>query len=517
MLFNSLTFVLFVSFTFVLYYFPICRKIQVPILALASFIFYAWSSPVLLLLLLLSIGLNVFASYKIVREQGRKRIPWAILGIAINLIVLGTFKYAGLLTHLFLDVFGINSALANSEPINLLLTLPLPVGISFYTFQGMSLIIDVLRNPDGTDKDREIQEKYFRQLTPLRYCLNTSFFIAFFPQLVAGPIVRANSFYPQIEPKYFCNISWGIVFRSLTTGYFLKMFVADNLKDYTFWITYPYYQSLGTSTNLVLLFGYSMQIFADFAGYSLIAIGIAASFGYTLPENFDFPYISRSISEFWRRWHISLSTWLRYYLYIPLGGNRKGKIRTYVNLIIVMTLGGLWHGAAWSYAVWGLFHGIGLALERLLGLNEKSLKHKALKQHQQQLNSEVVEFPFWQEFMGDTIRVLSVFSFVSFGWLLFKLSQFEQALDFLHVLWQNYMIPPTLIYIVPVLIFALPVVIYHIPYFPTFTRRNLESGDLIPSFMANLSTPLVDLTFGAMLALILLNSGSANEFIYFQF
>ncbi|MEM9540571.1 MAG: MBOAT family O-acyltransferase [Cyanobacteria bacterium P01_E01_bin.42] len=517
MLFNSLTFVFFVLITFTLYYIPICRKIQVFILALASFIFYAWSSPILLLLLILSIGLNVFSSYKIVRERGKKRIPWAIFGIAINLLVLGTFKYAGLLTNLLLNTFGIDSDPANGGIIQSLLTLPLPVGISFYTFQGMSLVIDVLKNPDGTDKDREIQEKYFRQLTPLRYCLNTSFFIAFFPQLVAGPIVRANSFYPQIEAKYFANIPWGIVFRSLTVGYFLKMFVADNLKDYTFWITYPYYQSLGTSTNLVLLFGYSMQIFADFAGYSLIAIGIAASFGYTLPDNFDFPYISRSISEFWRRWHISLSTWLRYYLYIPLGGNRKGKIRTYFNLIIVMTLGGLWHGAAWSYAVWGLFHGIGLAIERLLGLNEKSLKQKARDQYPPESNIANAESPFWKRFIVDSIRVLGVFSFVSFGWLLFKLSQFDQALDFLRVLWKNYDIPPTLIYIVPTLIFALPVVIYHIPYFPTFARSQSESGDRIPSLMANLSTTVLDLTFGVMLALILLNSGSANEFIYFQF
>ncbi|MBP0018661.1 MAG: MBOAT family protein [Cyanobacteria bacterium SBLK] len=522
MLFNSLTFVVFVIVTFALYYLPPCRRFQVPILVLASFIFYAWSSPILLLLLVLSIVLNVLASYKIVRGQGKTRIPWAILGIAINLMILGTFKYAGLLASFFLNTFGIDPELSNSGTIDVLLTLPLPVGISFYTFQGMSLVIDVLRNPEGTDRDREIQEKYFRQLTPLRYCLNTCFFIAFFPQLVAGPIVRANSFYPQIEPKYFASIPWGIVFRSITVGYFLKMFVADNLKDYTFWITYPYYQSLGTSTNLVLLFGYSMQIFADFAGYSLIAIGIAAGFGYTLPDNFNFPYISRSISEFWRRWHISLSTWLRYYLYIPLGGNRKGKIRTYVNLIVVMTLGGLWHGAAWSYAVWGLFHGIGLAIERLLGLDEKSLKQKTFKHHQQNLTSESNQFIFWKEFIIDLVRVLSVFSFVSFGWLLFKLSRFEQALDFLHALWKNYHIPPTLIYIVPTLIFALPVAIYHllyfpILYFPTLMRGKRESSDRFPPLMAKLSTPIADLTFGTMLALILLNSGSANEFIYFQF
>jgi alginate O-acetyltransferase complex protein AlgI len=153
------------------------------------------------------------------------------------------------------------------------------------------------------------------------------------------------------------------------------MVIADNLKDYTFWISFPYYQGFGTLTNLTLLFGYSIQIFADFAGYSLIAIGFAAALGYKIPDNFDFPYISRSLSEFWRRWHISLSTWLRDYLYFPLGGNRKGKIRTYVNLMTVMTLGGLWHGAAWSYAVWGIYHGFGLAVERFFGF-DKSKKNR---------------------------------------------------------------------------------------------------------------------------------------------
>jgi len=278
------------------------------------------------------------------------------------------------------------------------------------------------------------------------------------------------------------------------------MVVADNLKDYTFWITYPYYQRYGTLTNLVLLFGYSMQIFADFAGYSLIAIGLAASLGYTLPQNFNFPYISRSLSEFWNRWHISLSSWLKYYLYIPLGGNKNGKIRTYINLMIVMALGGLWHGAAWSYAVWGIYHGMGLAVERLW-LDWKNTKKTSAEY-----------LPFWRQVVGQSIQVIFVFSFVSIGWLLFKLPRFEQALDFLGTLPRNINIQPSPIHIVPVLFFSFPVILYHLPHFPPLQKA--FKPEKIPK---NLLDKFPDIAWAVMLFLIALNSGSSSDFIYFQF
>ncbi|MGB0563863.1 MAG: MBOAT family O-acyltransferase, partial [Spirulinaceae cyanobacterium] len=452
MLFNSLTFVALVILTLVVYYCPPLRRYQIWILVLASFVFYAWSAPILLLLLLASIALNVGTSYQVLHAAPRARLGWAIAGVLINLGILATFKYAGLLTALVFNLLGLPLPETGDWAYRLL-TLPLPVGISFYTFQGMSLVIDVLRNHRSAGADQQIQAQFFAPLTVGQYSLRTAFFLAFFPQLVAGPIVRANDFFPQIQPKRWQEIHWPLVFQSLVTGYFLKMVIADNLKDYTFWITYPYYQGLSTSTNLVLLFGYSMQIFADFAGYSLIAIGIAAAFGYRLPENFNFPYISRSIAEFWRRWHISLSTWLKLYLYIPLGGNRKGPLRTYINLIVVMTLGGLWHGAAWSYAVWGLFHGLGLAIERLLDLPRR-------------LEGWLTEQATGLRFLVETIQVGAVFLFVSFGWLLFKLPRFEQALDFGATLGRNWQMGPNLVYIVPVLLLSLPVVLYHLPHFP---------------------------------------------------
>lgn len=493
MLFNSFAFLVFFLITFSVYYLPACKTIQIPILLVASLIFYSWDNPMLVILLIISMLLNGFTSFRVAHAPDKQgEFFWAFTGVTTNLAILGLFKYGSLVTHLFVD----NLTTVNPEEgvVALLLHLPLPIGISFYTFQGISLVVDVFRN---RDKDNSYVGDSL-----VRHLINTSFFIALFPQIIAGPIVKANTFFPQIKTKYFKYIKWDIVFRSLTVGYFLKMVVADNLKDYTYWITCPYCQGQATSTNLVLLFGYSMQIFADFAGYSIIAIGLGASLGYRFPENFNFPYISRSIAEFWRRWHISLSSWLRDYLYFPLGGNRKGNIRTYINLMIVMTLGGLWHGAAWSYAVWGMFHGFGLALERFLGVANKKAEE------------QVKQLPLWQQFILDSIRVIAVFWFVSLGWLLFKLPQFGEALQFMGALFNNIGKPPDLRFVAPILIFSLPVVIYHIPHFPTF--EHLTNRYLDPS-KNKVAKRLQNIALATMLFFILLNSGSSNEFIYFQF
>ncbi|MCG8348894.1 MAG: hypothetical protein MI924_14070 [Chloroflexales bacterium] len=500
MLFTSSEFFILFCTTFILYYIPFLRRSQISILISASFVFYAWSMPALLLLLLLSILINGVTSYQVAyTAKQHERLIWATLGVAANLALLGLFKYAGLLTSLFLDIFRVVET-PTEGMVYMLLHLPLPIGISFYTFEGISLVMDVLRGRNRVIDGDAAQPSYVdRNLA--RHMAKTSFFISFFPQLIAGPVIRANSFYPQMAPKYLHEVDWNLVFRSLVVGYFLKMFVADNLKDYTFWLHYPTYQSMGTLTNLALLFGYSMQIFADFAGYSLIAIGLAASFGYTLMQNFNFPYISRSITEFWRRWHISLSAWLRDYLYIPLGGNKKGKARTYVNLMIVMALGGIWHGAAWSYAVWGVFHGVGLAVERFLGVRERIVVSAAQR-------------PFWRSLLVDSLRVGATFTFVSVGWVLFKLTDFRLALDFLYILFTGFDVRPSLSRIVPVLLFSLPVVLYHLPHFPTIRERIAQHQTTWPAFAWR---TVQDVALGVMLALLLLNAGSSQAFIYFQF
>ena len=501
MLFNSLEFLVFFAIVFALYYFPPFQKQQVPILMIASFIFYSWSAPALLIILLLSIIINATTSFQVARISDKKqRFIWALSGVVLNVLILSLFKYAGLLTSLFTDIF--NIARSSGSIAYLLLKLPMPIGISFYTFEGISLIVDVLTQKDKneTDSNAYVSPNFSQHL------LNTSFFISFFPNLLSGPILKSKTFYPQIGVKYIKDIPWNFIFRSLVVGYFLKMVIADNLKDYTFWLSYPYYQGLGTITNLTLLFGYSMQIFADFAGYSLIAIGLAAALGYTIPDNFAFPYISRSLSEFWRRWHISLSTWLRDYLYFPLGGNRKGKIRTYVNLMTVMTLGGLWHGAAWSYAVWGVYHGFGLAVERFFGFD------KSKNQSKDPIPTKAQ--PIWKQLLLDSISVLAIFSFVSLGWLLFKLPRFEEAVEFVVCLFRNVKIKPGWTYIIPTLIFSIPVVIYHIPHFPTW--QNIIKDDAGKP-LDRVWRIYQDLALGIMLAMIFLNSGNSKQFIYFQF
>jgi alginate O-acetyltransferase complex protein AlgI len=501
MLFNSVEFLVFFAIVFAIYYLPSLQKLQVPILIIASFIFYSWSAPALLIILLLSIFINAIASFQVARiSYKEQRFWWALSGVVLNVLILSLFKYAGLLTDFFTNIF--NIARTEGSIAYLLLKLPLPIGISFYTFEGISLIVDVLTHKDK----KETESNPYVSPNFTQHLLNTSFFISFFPNLLSGPILKSKTFYPQITPKYFEDIPGNFIFRSLVVGYFLKMVIADNLKDYTFWIDFPYYQGFGTITNLTLLFGYSMQIFADFAGYSLIAIGFAAALGYTIPDNFDFPYISRSLSEFWRRWHISLSTWLRDYLYFPLGGNRKGKIRTYLNLITVMTLGGLWHGAAWSYAVWGLYHGFGLAVERFFGFD------KSKNKSQDSIPAKTP--PLWQQLFFDTISVLGIFSFVSLGWLLFKLPKFEQAVDFTLTLFRNVKIKPGWSHIIPTLIFSLPVVIYHLPHFPTW-QNLIKDGAGKP--LSKVWSVYQDLALGIMLAMIILNSGSSKQFIYFQF
>jgi len=501
MLFNSIEFLVFFAIVFTIYYFPPFQKLQVPILIIASCIFYSWSAPALLLILLLSIIINATASFQVARISDKKqRFYWALSGVVLNVLILSLFKYAGLLTDFVADVF--NIARTEGSIAYLFLKLPLPIGISFYTFEGISLIVDVL-----TQKDKsETESNAYVSPNFTQHLLNTSFFISFFPNLLSGPILKSKTFYPQIAPKYFKDIPLNFIFQSLVVGYFLKMVIADNLKDYTFWISFPYYRGFGTLTNLTLLFGYSIQIFADFAGYSLIAIGFAAALGYQIPDNFDFPYISRSLSEFWRRWHISLSTWLRDYLYFPLGGNRKGKIRTYLNLMTVMTLGGLWHGAAWSYAVWGVYHGFGLAVERFFGFDKSKNKSP-------EPNSAETK-PIWLQLLFDSLSILGIFSFVSVGWLLFKLPRFEEAVDFVVTLVRNYKVKPGWSQIIPTLIFSVPVVIYHIPHFPTWQnliRQNLnKNGQKVWNLYQ-------DVALGIMLTMIFLNSGSSKQFIYFQF
>jgi len=474
MLFTSFSFFVLLVITFIIYYlpFPFFKKAntQILVLIISSLIFYGYNTPSLLFLLAFSGTINVITSYYVTYGLVKNRFILATTGIVINLLVLAFFKYSPLIGVTF---FNTENGIGN-----FLITIPLPIGISFFTFEGISLVIDTYKG-HTEDKFKNLVNPSF-----VKHVRNSFFFIVFFPHLVSGPILKAHDFIPQIGNKEFKNIDWDYCFRTLVLGFFLKLVIADNLKDFTSQIEYPGFTTLSSVTLLTLLIGYSFQIFADFAGYSLIALGLAGLFGYVLMQNFNFPYISTSFSEFWRRWHISLSTFLKEYLYFPLGGNRKGKIRTYINLSITMILGGLWHGAGWSYAVWGAFHGLALAIERLINDRWK-----------------FVYKPYSFFFF---FKILFIFLMVSLAWLLFKLPNFSQAIFYVKAIGSNFSYAVNYIIIFLVLLYSLPVIILHSLYL----KRQIN-----PSFLTKWNY----LLYGILLFLIITNSGTAGAFIYFQF
>jgi alginate O-acetyltransferase complex protein AlgI len=428
--------------------------------------------------------MNCFFSKKIVLATNKygKGGSWLWLAILANLLILAFFKYSFLITSLIIP----EGKLTDTK--NYLATIPLPIGISFYTFQAISLIVDL--NRQGVVKVTSL-EKNFQQNNNKTGFLKIAFYISFFPQLIAGPIVKAHDFFDQIEVKNFKNINWEIVIRNIIIGYFLKMVIADNLKEITYLLNNEKILFLGKIDLIVLLYGYSFQIFADFAGYSLIAIGLGAMFGYKFPINFNFPYISASMTEFWQRWHISLSSFLREYLYIPLGGNRKGKPRTYINLFIVMFLGGLWHGAAWSYAIWGVSHGIILAIEKIY--------YDAIKNRKKPAFSRIYHL----------VKMFTTFHMVSMLWLLFIMPDFDKVIQYFYLVLSQEKILKSPQHIYIVFIYGLPIVLYHLAAY--FQEHSISRN----SILKNRNTEAF--TLSVMFVLIILNSGTNGDFIYFQF
>ncbi len=335
------------------------RRIEpayVVVLIVASTAFYAWHIPIYLAILALSTGVDYVAARWLDRMPGAaagRRRAVLVASLATNLGLLGFFKYANFFIEVIQDLA---PAAATRLPAEL--SLALPMGISFYTFQSMSYTIDVYRG----------------QLRAVDSFWRFYLFVIFFPQLVAGPIVRALEFLPQMpRPRRIRAAVWYHGAWLIISGFFLKMVCADNLAVYVdeHWDAGADARA-SSAFALWLALMFSGQIFADFAGYSNIARGLAYLLGYRLPINFNAPYLAASFKNFWERWHITLSRWLRDYLYVPLGGNRRGPVRTYVNLMLVMLLGGLWHGAAYTFIIWGALHGVALAVERLLGLHRDS-------------------------------------------------------------------------------------------------------------------------------------------------
>jgi alginate O-acetyltransferase complex protein AlgI len=382
--------------------------------------------------------------------------------------------------------------------------IPLPIGISFYTFHGISMIVDVARGEVTREGGALVTggSKSGRFAKGVR---DIGFYLLFFPQLVAGPIVKAKEFWPQIAAKRIEDIPWKLVIRALITGYFLKIFVADNLSERTVSLTLgaASLAATGPINLLSLLYCYTLQIFADFAGYSLIAIGLAAMFGYRFPINFNFPYLSTSITEFWKRWHMSLSGWLRDYLYIPLGGNRKGAGRTYLNLFLVMFLGGLWHGAEWKFALWGSLHGLALAAERLVSRNQKPDPRNQTVPTTRLTSSSGL----WSLISGFLLWLFT-FHLVTALWLTFLMPDMGSIVAFFKGVFSGrtgFSGPP----IFSLLFYGTPVVLYHAWGWLKEHRERLSSRLELSS--------LEPILHGVMIFLILTNPGAPRGFIYFQF
>jgi D-alanyl-lipoteichoic acid acyltransferase DltB (MBOAT superfamily) len=473
MVFNSLTFVVFFAIVLALHNLPFSWRAKKVNLLVASYVFYAAWNPPFTLLLIASTVLDWYVAHAIHRESrtGRRRaLLW--ISIAGNLGLLGYFKYGEFLLEnwqALMASFGIVWQAPGWDIV-------LPVGISFYTFQTMAYSLDV----------------YLRRAEPGRSFLDFALFVTFFPQLVAGPIVRPTQLVPQFQaPRRATRdqLLWGL--GLMTLGMFEKIVIADGALAPA---VDAVYDARGLVTPLDAWLGtlaFSGQIFCDFAGYSTTAIGAALCLGFALPNNFNNPYAAIGFSDFWRRWHISLSTWLRDYLYIPLGGNRGSERRTYVNLLTTMLIGGLWHGANWTFVVWGGLHGLYLAVERWA-------RERFAHLHPTRT-------------LGGALALgVLTYALVNLTWVFFRAPTFEGAGRILQAMLGfapggEAILPVTRIVIVSVVIAGMLI------------TQWLMRARTIESVVARTPAFLLASVWGAMLFTIAISQGSGEAFIYFQF
>nr|WP_294493135.1 MBOAT family O-acyltransferase [uncultured Mediterraneibacter sp.] len=351
MLFSSITFLfLFLPVVLAVYYI-VPYKAKNIVLLIASLFFYAWGEPIYVILMILSILFNYFCGrdIKFCEDDPRRARLAVIFAVVVNLLILGFFKYYGFL----LDT--LNAVLPVDIPYR---ELPLPIGISFYTFQAMSYILDIYR----------------KKAEPQKNILYFALYISMFPQLIAGPIVRYADIEEQLVKRRISAAKIGLGVMYFVVGLAKKAVIANSAGAVFEGISEMPAGSLSVLTAWIGVFSYAFQIYFDFSGYSDMAVGLGKMFGFDFRKNFDYPYISKSVTEFWRRWHISLSTWFREYVYIPLGGNRCSVARNIFNLMAVWTLTGMWHGAAWNFIAWGVYYGVILVMEKYVwGVSLESL------------------------------------------------------------------------------------------------------------------------------------------------
>lgn len=480
MLFNSLGFLIFFALVLLLFH-GLLRSWSAKKLLLlaASWLFYASWSPRFLLLLIATTAVD-YAFARVIWKRrwltvgeekpggAAQARPILIASLILNLGVLAVFKY-GLF---FWDSVTIFAPLPNAPK---LLEMAVPLGISFYTFHSISYVIDTWRGVRA----------------PCLSFSDYSLYVAFFPQLVAGPITRWGFFGPQlVTPTRVGRNHIEIALFLLAVGYIKKVVCADSLGGFVDGV-YARPDAAGQIGVILAVYAYTFQIYFDFSGYTDIAMGVAALLGFRLPENFRHPYLAENPSEFWRRWHVSLSTWLRDYLYVPLGGNRRGGVRTYVNLFLTMLLGGLWHGAAWTFVLWGAFHGLWLGVHRYIGGRTAFGPANATV-------ARTPRTPLW-------LRRVATFHLVSFGWILFRAGSIESFTAFMSALVTPSVLPgafpigPLLIVLIGLLTHGLAL------------RRNLQH------LWGRVPQPVQGMAYGAVVIAVALFSAQSGRFIYFQF
>jgi D-alanyl-lipoteichoic acid acyltransferase DltB (MBOAT superfamily) len=457
----------------VLVYWQLDRSKQNILLFIASYFSYGWWDWRFLSLIFISSVVDYFAARYVAKSNDpiRRRLLLS-LSLILNFGFLGFFKYF----NFFADSFAAGATALGLPPLSIAaMRILLPPGISFYTFQAVAYIVDV----------------YHRKLEPAESFIDYALFISFFPHLVAGPIQRPQHLLPQVQkPRHWDGESFFSGLMLIATGLFRKCVIADNCAMLA---NAAFSGAMGRPSLGVVLIGtyaFAWQIYADFSGYSDIARGSAQLMGFHFMVNFRQPYLAVSLQDFWRRWHISLSTWLRDYLYIPLGGNRKGEARTFSNLMATMLLGGLWHGANWTFVIWGGIHGSGLAIERALTRRREAL-------------------PSQLSFLRKWVARIVLFHFVCLAWIFFRASGFHAALAFLggiqHLEFGPRFVPAVLF----LTAFTLPLFCLDL----ALEQRNEEylfesSPGVRPRFAAAL---------GFLMILLLFSANSSSAFIYFQF
>lgn len=474
LLFPTFTFALFITIVYPVSWLLRSRPRAWKIFILgASYVFYgAWDWRFVGLIIASSL-VNGLLAFLIARNKASGGRAWLTLAVLFNLAILGFFKYYGFFVTEVSSVF-----FRMGVSVNLpLLEVLLPVGISFFTFQALSYVIDV-----------------YRRQVPAVPLLDFSVYLAFFPQLVAGPIVRATEFLPQLyHPRALLPEEASHAALLIARGLFKKIvistFVATQIVDPVFAVPSAH----SSLEILVAIYGYSVQIYADFSAYTDIAIGIALLLGFRFPLNFDRPYAANSIQDFWRRWHITLSRWLRDYLYIPLGGNRKGRLRTYLNLMITMVLGGLWHGANITFVFWGFFHGLALAVQR------------AWSERRAARGTTAAATPAWQTWAW---RLLT-FHLVCALWVFFRSPTMDHALDIFRGLFTSWGEPSPLISGLLLAVIFASIAVQWLP--PDLGRRFEEGFARMPALVQGTA-------LGLFIAFtIALGPEGVAPFIYFQF